>query len=142
MQAFRNELAPFKNLLPYSFSDLSSGFRYLGYFLKTGAYRAEDWDWLVAKNNKEDRLMVQRWLTLGGRYILVKTVLEGQYVYWMSMESIPHSVLNKIRKLMFQFLWNGHKDTQQFHLCRWDYSLDQKRMVVGALETLYCSIRH
>jgi hypothetical protein len=33
------ELAPFKTLLPYNFSDLSIGFRYLGYYLKTGAHR-------------------------------------------------------------------------------------------------------
>jgi hypothetical protein len=57
---------------------------------------------------------------MGGRYILVKTVLEGQPVYWMSMEAIPRSVINKIRKLMFHFLWNGQSDTQQYHLCRWE----------------------
>jgi hypothetical protein len=29
------ELLPFKTILPYTFSDLSTGFKYLGYFLKT-----------------------------------------------------------------------------------------------------------
>jgi hypothetical protein len=57
---------------------------------------------------------------MGGRYILIKTVLEGQPVYWMSMEAIPRSVLCKIRKMMFHFLWHGHKESQQFHLCRWE----------------------
>jgi hypothetical protein len=36
------------------------------------------------------------------------------------MESIPQSVLSKIRKMMYHFLWNGHKDTNHVHLCRWD----------------------
>jgi len=36
-----SELSPFDNLLPYSFIEISSGFGYFGYFLKTGAYRAE-----------------------------------------------------------------------------------------------------
>jgi hypothetical protein len=36
------ELVSFQNLLPYSFSELSSGFKYLGYYLKTGAHKAED----------------------------------------------------------------------------------------------------
>jgi hypothetical protein len=30
------------------------------------------------------------------------------------------SVLCKIRKMMFHFLWNGHNDSQHYHLCRWD----------------------
>jgi hypothetical protein len=34
----------------------------------------------------------------------------------MSMEALPHSVINKIRKVMFHFLWNGHSDTQH----RWE----------------------
>jgi hypothetical protein len=88
--------------------------------LKTGAHRAADWDWLVSKVTNKIGLWCNRWLSLGGRYILVKTVLEGQPVYWMSMEALPHTVLNKIRKMMFHFLWNGHSDTQQYHLCRWE----------------------
>jgi hypothetical protein len=36
------ELAPFKAFLPYTFTDLSISFKYLGYFLKIGAYKAED----------------------------------------------------------------------------------------------------
>jgi hypothetical protein len=47
------ELVPFKSLLPYTFSDLSLEFRYLGYFLKTGSHRAVDWDWLVSKLTKK-----------------------------------------------------------------------------------------
>jgi hypothetical protein len=38
------DLAPFKLVLPFTFSALSGGFKYLGYYLKTGAQRANDWD--------------------------------------------------------------------------------------------------
>jgi hypothetical protein len=47
------ELLPFKDFMPYNFSDLSIGFSYLGYFLKTGAHRAADWEWLVIKLSKK-----------------------------------------------------------------------------------------
>jgi hypothetical protein len=83
-------------------------------------YRADDWNWLLAKMEKNIGLWCNRWLSLGGRYILLKSVLESQPIYWMSMETIPRSVLNKIQKLMFNFLWSGHKETQHYHLCRWD----------------------
>jgi hypothetical protein len=75
------EMNPFKILIPYTFSDLSLGFCYLGYFLNTGAQHAADWDWLVTRVSNKINLWCNRWLSLGGRYILVKTVLEGQSVY-------------------------------------------------------------
>jgi hypothetical protein len=46
--------------------------------------------------------------------------MEGQSVYWMSLEALAKIVLNKIRKLMFHFLWSSHSDTQHLHLCRWE----------------------
>jgi hypothetical protein len=48
-----DDLIPFKSILPYSFSDLSCGFKYLGYFLKAGPHRATDWEWLVSKLSKK-----------------------------------------------------------------------------------------
>jgi hypothetical protein len=47
------DLIPYKSLFPYNFSDLASGFKYLGFFLKTGLQRAEDWIWLIKKNGKK-----------------------------------------------------------------------------------------
>jgi hypothetical protein len=62
-----------------------------------------DWDWLIAKLLKKVGLWCNRWLSLGGRYILVKVVLEAQPVFWMSLEALPLSVLSRIRKVMFHF---------------------------------------
>jgi hypothetical protein len=90
------DLVPFNLFLPYTFTDLSVGFKYLGYFLKTRVYRAGDGNWLVTKLEKKIGLWCNRWLSLGRRYILLNSVLESQTVYWMSMETIPRFVLNKI----------------------------------------------
>jgi hypothetical protein len=115
-----DDLIPFKSLLPFDFCALSTGFKYLGYFLRTGTHRASDWEWLVTKFSNKISLWCHWWLSLGGRYILVKSVLEGQSVYWMSMEALPRSVIKKIRKLIFKFLWNGHSESQHYHLCSWE----------------------
>jgi len=80
----------------------------------------EDWDWLVARISKNINIWCNRLLSLAERYILIKSVLEGQSMYWMSMETIPQSILSNIIKLMFHFIWNGQKDTQNSHLCRWE----------------------
>jgi hypothetical protein len=75
------ELNIFKTLLPYSFNDLSFGFCYLGYFLKSRTHHSADWEWLISKISNKIGSWCNRFLSLGGRYILVKTVLEGQIVY-------------------------------------------------------------
>jgi hypothetical protein len=45
----QQDLVILKANFHYNFVDLSSGFRYLGYFLKIDRYKAEDWHWLIAK---------------------------------------------------------------------------------------------
>jgi hypothetical protein len=131
------ELDPFKLILPYKFSHLSGSFKYLGYHLKTGAQRTNDWDWLISKLLKKVGIWCNRWLSLGGRYILVKSVLEAQPVFWMSMEALPRSVINRIRKVMFQFLWNGHSETQHYHLCRWEALSRPKKYGGWGFRNLY-----
>jgi hypothetical protein len=56
----------------------------------------------------------------GGRLTLLKVVLESQPIYWLSLAVIPCSVLNALRKIMINFLWNGNRDTKHYHLCKWD----------------------
>jgi hypothetical protein len=61
----------------YNFNDLINGFKYLGYFLKVGSYKVEDWDWLLAKYENRISHWCNRWLTIGGRLVLIKAVLES-----------------------------------------------------------------
>jgi hypothetical protein len=75
------DLVSYKALFPFNFVDLNAGFRYLGYFLKPTNYRVEDWRWLLQKFEKRLGTWCHRWLTLGGRFILVKVVLESLLVY-------------------------------------------------------------
>jgi len=83
------ELENFKEVFPYNFADLSKGFRYLGYYLKIGMHKAEEWRWLLDKIQKEMGHWLNRWFSMGGCFILLKYVLESQLVYWISVEIIP-----------------------------------------------------
>jgi hypothetical protein len=99
---------------------LEEGFSYLGFFLKASRYTTKDWTWLV--NKFEDRILnwKHRFLSLGGRFILIKAVLESLPVYWMALAHIPASILKSLRQLIFTFLWSGCKKTRSFHLCKWE----------------------
>jgi hypothetical protein len=63
-----------KALLPHNFIPLSEGFKYLGYLLKADSLKPSDWNWLIAKVEKRIGHWCNRWLTLGGRYTLLKGV--------------------------------------------------------------------
>ena len=54
---------------------LSFGFKYLGCFLRLGNYRILDSEWLVIKIQKTLSQWDHRWLTLGGRAIMIKSFL-------------------------------------------------------------------
>jgi hypothetical protein len=47
------DLAPYKMFMPFTFSDLSVGFKYLGYHLKTGLQCVKDWNRMLQKIEKK-----------------------------------------------------------------------------------------
>ena len=59
-----------------------------------------------------------RWLTLGGRLILVKFVLGNNLVYWLSLGKILSYILDLIRRNNFNFLWVVNKEKTFFHLLK------------------------
>ena len=86
-----DELDLIKTILPYDSKPVKEGFKYLGIFLKPNYYFGLDWIWLKKKCAKRILSWSHRWLSLGGRVILVKVVLDSISVYWISMEKIPKS---------------------------------------------------
>jgi hypothetical protein len=58
--------------------------------------------------------------SLGGRFTLIKVVLEGQPVYWMALAAIPTMVIDKLRKLTYNFIWSSITDYSRQHLCNWE----------------------
>jgi hypothetical protein len=113
-------LTELKTLFGINIRDLADGLCYLGFQIKPSSYIARDWRWLIEKFKFRILHWCNRCLTLGGRYILIKVVLESLPVYWMALAHIPLSVLKKLQQLIFAFLWNGSKQNKGYHLCRWE----------------------
>jgi hypothetical protein len=72
---YQQTLDQLKGIFLYSFTHLSFGLNYLGYFLKSDSYKPTDWNWLIAKVQKNMGHWCTRWLFLGGRFTLIKAVL-------------------------------------------------------------------
>jgi hypothetical protein len=112
-------LMALKEFLLFPLKDLALGFKYLGYLLKSDSYKADDWQWLLDKYEAQITHWSNKWLSLGGRYVLIKVVLESQPVYWMALAHIPIVVLQRICKLCFDFLWSGNSHSHRYHLSNW-----------------------
>jgi hypothetical protein len=114
------ELFMFKYFFPYDFIELEQGFKYLGFYLKAGAMRLDEWHWLIKKLENKINNWCFRWLSLGGHLTLLKAVLSSQPIYWMSLAIVPGSVLKILRNRMFNFLWKRNCDSHTMHLCSWE----------------------
>jgi hypothetical protein len=58
-------------------------------------------------------------------------------VYWMALAAIPTSILEKIRKLMFSFLWSGDEGKKYFHLCSWEVIARPKLLGGWGIRNIY-----
>ena len=97
-----NKIAEF---LPFKMEPLTGGFKYLGYRLKPLGYHTSDWRWMIELFEKKIQNWTYRYLSLGGRVVLIKVVLTGLAVYWFAWDRCPKSILNVPRKTIFSFLW-------------------------------------
>ena len=114
-----DSLNDFKAALPYKMLPLQSGISYLSYHLKPLSYRVADWHWLLQKFEKRINHWAYKYLSLGGRLVLVNAVLSSIPVYWMGLAPLPGSILQKLRSTMFNFLWGSSDISFKFHLENW-----------------------
>ena len=95
------------DILPFRVDDIRKGFGYLGYFLNPSGYLIKDWLLLVTQFEKKISHWTNRFMSLGGRLVLIRSVLSSMPVYWMALVMIPTSILDKLRKMIFSFLWGS-----------------------------------
>ena len=77
---------------------IAEGFKYLGFFLKPNSYAFQDWMWLYQKVESRVSFWANRFLSKGGRLVLIKAMLQSIPVYWASITYIPKGILTKIWK--------------------------------------------
>lgn len=68
-----------------------------------------------------------QYLSLGGRVVLIKAVLDTMPTYMMSLFPIPVNVIDRIDALRRNFLWEGNSDKTKIHLVKWDDLLLSKK---------------
>ena len=67
--------------LLYRFDSLTKDFVYLGCYLKPSGYLIKDWFWLITKFEKRISHWTNQMLSIGGRLVLIQSVLSSIPVY-------------------------------------------------------------
>jgi hypothetical protein len=91
----------------------------------------------VAESRKEDWELVLQVAFFGRTPYFIEISFRMPTVYWMSLETIPYTVLNNLRKIMFNFLWKGNNETKHYHLCKWELLTLPKKFGGWGLRNLF-----
>ena len=74
----------------------------------------------------EDRLQAKlsswkgKLLSLGGRLVLINSVLSNMVLYMISFFQLPKGVLYKLDYFRSRFFWQGDSEKRNYRLARWD----------------------
>src|ERR1043165_4815599 len=82
-------------------------FIYLG--IKVGAKmtRVCNWDPVIKVIKNRLSSWKAKILSIGGRLVLIKSVLESLPVYYLSLYKAPKAVIDSMEAIMRRFLWAG-----------------------------------
>lgn len=119
-------ISKLKPVFPFQVLSLDFGLKYLGYCFKPNKYFKEDQNWIVKKLEKRISNQCSHWLSLEGRYILIKYFMKSILIYWLTLAKIPKSIVDRLRKIIFIFLWYSKEDRKKFHLVKW-----KKTVLIG-----------
>ncbi|KAL6510920.1 hypothetical protein OROGR_022044 [Orobanche gracilis] len=102
-------------------------FVYLG--IKVGAKmtRIGSWEPVLSTIKKRLTGWKAKHLSIGGRVILIKAVLENLPIYYLSLYKAPKAVIESMEKIMRRFLWAGCSVENKINWIAWNIITTPKK---------------
>jgi hypothetical protein len=85
-------------------------FSYLGLPVGANPRRASTWEPVVDRLRKRLRTWGNRYVSLGGRIVLINSVLNSIPIFYLSFLKMPAVVIKKIIHIQQEFLWGVSKE--------------------------------
>ncbi|WJX77739.1 beta-amyrin 28-monooxygenase [Trifolium repens] len=108
-------------------------FSYLGLPVGANPRRVATWEPLIEKIRRKLRSWGNKYLSLGGRIVLINSVLNSIPVFFLSFMKMPVQVLKKVIRIQREFLWGGVcLDRKKLNWVKWRVvCLDKKKGGLG-----------
>jgi hypothetical protein len=94
-------------------------FRYLGIPMSPTKLSNGDWRLVEERFRKKLSSWKGKMLSLGGRLVLINSVLSSLPMYMMSFFSIPKGVLEKLDYYRSRFFWQCDEHKKKYRLAKW-----------------------
>ncbi|XP_075091548.1 uncharacterized protein LOC142171749 [Nicotiana tabacum] len=105
---------------------------YLGMSLGAKSKSKDMWNGVLKKYEKKLARWKSNYISLGGRLVLINSVLDALPTYMLSLFPIPANVDKRLDTLRRNFLWHGNKEKKGLHLVKWKtLTLNKKKGGVG-----------
>ncbi|XP_071708950.1 uncharacterized mitochondrial protein AtMg00310-like [Rutidosis leptorrhynchoides] len=98
-------------------------FIFLGMPIGSNSNRKSHWYPVIDKFKTKLSTWTGNLLSIGGRLNLIKFVLGGLGVYYLSLFKAPVSIIKSIEKLRARFFWGGSKEKRKMAWIKWDQVL-------------------
>jgi hypothetical protein len=95
-------------------------FMYLGLPIGGNPRRLEFWSPLIDRIRKKLSSWKSRHLSMGGRLVLLRSVLSSIPVYFLSFFKAPIGTISSLESIFKSFLWGGCEDSRKIHWISWD----------------------
>ncbi|MCH81819.1 ribonuclease H protein, partial [Trifolium medium] len=94
-------------------------FGYLGLPVGANPRRCSTWEPLIDKIRRRLRSWGNRFISLGGRIVLINSVLNAIPIFHLSFMKAPTAVIKKIVRIQREFLWGGIKGGRKISWVSW-----------------------
>ncbi|MCH88765.1 RNA-directed DNA polymerase (Reverse transcriptase), partial [Trifolium medium] len=94
-------------------------FKYLGLPVGANPRRMSTWDPLVEKIRRKLNSWGNKLISLGGRIVLIKLVLNSIPIFHLSFMKMPVQVIKKVTRIQRDFLWGGVKGGRKLSWVKW-----------------------
>ncbi|WVZ61936.1 LOW QUALITY PROTEIN: hypothetical protein U9M48_011741 [Paspalum notatum var. saurae] len=95
-------------------------FRYLGLPMHYRKLRNSEWKHLEERFEKRLSGWKGKLLSVGGRLVLINSVLSSLPMFMLSFFAIPKGVLRKLEYFRSRFFWQNDQHKKKYHLIKWD----------------------
>ncbi|PNX74297.1 ribonuclease H [Trifolium pratense] len=102
-------------------------FKYLGLPVGANPRRMATWEPLVSSLRKKLNSWSNRHISLGGRLVLINSVLNSLPIFYLSFMKMPVQVIKKVTRIQREFLWGGVNGGKKLGWIKWKVVCQEKK---------------